>query len=229
MARPLRLIVAGHPHHVLQRGHNLQPVFVDDEDRRAYLSALRDAVREYRLALHAYVLMDNHVHLLMTPADEDGVGRALQALGRRYVSAFNRRHGRRGSLWEGRFKACLIDTEAYFLATQRHVELNPIRAGLASDLLGYRWSSLPHHLGQLSDPLVTDHVAFWSLGNTPFEREAAYRRWLADGPGPTTERVVQRQLVTGGVLGRPEFLAVLGQQVQRSLTPRPRGRPPKAA
>ena len=147
MGRPLRLVAPGLPHHLIQRGHNQQAVFLDDQDRQRFLDDLQLVLREYRIALHAYVLMGNHIHLVLTPPDESSLSRAMQSLGRRYVGWFNHRHHRRGTLWEGRFKTCVIDTEGYFLACQRYVELNPHRAGLASDLLSYPWSSLAHHLG----------------------------------------------------------------------------------
>lgn len=226
MARPLRLIVPGQPHHLIQRGHNRQPVFLDDLDRQHFLADLQTVCREHGLALHAYVLMSNHIHLLLTPASADGLSRAMQSLGRRYVAWFNHRHQRSGALWEGRFRTCVIETEAYFLACQRYIELNPQRAGLASDLLAYPWSSLSHHLGARSDPLVSDHPVFWQLGNTPFEREAAYRRWLEETLAEEPERQLRHRLAQGGVLGSERFLAELARSTQRPLLPRPRGRPP---
>jgi len=228
MGRPLRLVAPGLPHHLIQRGHNQQAVFLDDQDRQRFLDDLQAAFREYRIALHAYVLMGNHIHLVLTPPDDTALSRAMQSLGRRYVGWFNQRHQRRGTLWEGRFKTCVIDTEGYFLACQRYVELNPQRAGLASDLLGYRWSSLAHHLGARQDPLITDHPAFWLLGNTPFEREAAYRRWLEEGVEASRERFIRDALVQGGVLGGERFIAALAQRTQRQLVPGRRGRPRKA-
>lgn len=229
MGRPLRLVVPGLPHHLIQRGHNRQDVFLDDLDRQRFLDDLQLAFREYRIALHAYVLMGNHIHLMLTPPDEQSLSRAMQSLGRRYVGWFNQRHQRRGTLWEGRFRTCVVDTEGYFLACQRYVELNPQRAGLASDLLSYRWSSLAHHLGARQDPLITDHPAFWLLGNTPFEREAAYRRWLEDSVDDSRERRLRDALIHGGTLGDEAFVAALAHQTQRRLTPARRGRPPKPA
>lgn len=229
MARPLRLIVPGLPHHLIQRGHNRAPVFLDDADRQLYLDALRHVAKEQGVAIHAYVLMDNHVHLLCTPIDEPGLSKMVQALGRRYVSAFNLRHGRSGTLWEGRYRAHPVQTDTHFLACQRYIELNPQRAGLASGLLDHPWSSLMHHLGACNDPLVTDHPCFWGLGNTPFEREASYRQWLSDGVPESEMRRISLGIQRGAVFGDEAFVAQLARQLERDLTLRPRGRPRKAA
>ena len=172
--------------------------------------------------------MPNHVHLLLTPPDEQALSRAMQSLGRRYVGWFNHRHGRSGTLWEGRFRTCVVDTDGYFLACQRYIELNPQRAGLAPDLQTYPWSSLAHHLGARSDPLLTDHAVFWQLGNTPFDREVAYRRWLEDSLGEQRERRLREALIAGGVLGSDAFITRLAQQTRRTLVPGRRGRPPGA-
>lgn len=225
MARPLRLVVPDQPHHLIQRGNNRQAVFLDDDDRRQYLEALRDSATTHEVAVHAYVLMPNHVHLLATPKEASALSRLMQALGRRYVAGFNRRHQRSGTLWEGRFKVSVVDGDAYLLSCQRYIELNPHRAGLASGLLDWPWSSLAHHLGQVADPLVTDHPAFWRLGNTPFEREAAYRRWLAEGVPQAERQRITMVLLKGGILGDRDFVDRMSRATQRDLTPRRRGRP----
>jgi putative transposase len=228
MARQARLVVPGYPHHLLQRGNNRQAIFLDDDDRRRYLAMLNEAAREHRVAIHAYVLMGNHVHLLGTPEQTDSLSRCMQSLGRRYVGWFNHRHQRTGTLWEGRFKTHLIEAEPYLLACQRYIELNPHRAGLASDLLDYRWSSLPHHLGTLNDPLVSEHPVFWTLGNTPFEREATYRQWLQEGIAEAESKRMTEALLKGQVLASPNTLRQLELSTRRALTaPRPRGRPVK--
>lgn len=227
MARPPRLVVPGYPHHLIQRGNNRQPIFLDDVDRRQFLDALREVSRTHGVAVHAYVLMGNHVHLLATPEDADGLSRMMQSLGRRYVAWFNHRHQRTGTLWEGRFKLSVVDSDAYFLSCQRYIELNPHRAGLASGWLDHPWSSLAHHIGGPPDPLVLDHPAYWQLGNTPFEREAAYKEWLAQGVDETEQRRITAALAQGGVLGDAAFAQRLGTIMQRDVVPRPRGRPRK--
>lgn len=229
MARPARLTLPGYPHHVVQRGHNRAPVFEDDEDRRHYLAVLRDVARDARVPVHAYVLMPNHVHLLLTPPDETALSRMMQNLGRRHVVWFNQRHGRSGTLWEGRFRAHVLDPDHYLLSCMRFIELNPQRQALASSLLEYPWSSAAHHLGQLQDPLVSDPPQFWQLGNTPFEREAAWRQWLEQGVSPVEAAQFTTMVQRGGVLGDAAFVARLQSRSASRLTPRPRGRPRTSA
>jgi putative transposase len=227
MARKARFVIPGYPQHLIQRGNNRQAIFVDDDDRRRYLRLLNDAAREHQLAIHAYVLMGNHVHILATPGHQDALGRCMQSLGRSYVGWFNHRHQRSGTLWEGRFKANLIEADAYLLMCQRYIELNPLRAGLASGLLDHPWSSIAHHLGVRPDPLITDHPVFWQLGNTPFEREAVYRAWLEQGIAETELRRITEALMKGQVLVTADTLRRLQDTSQRDLIGKPRGRPAK--
>lgn len=227
MARLPRLAVPGHPHHLIQRGNNGQPIFVDDDDRRMYRTMLRDAAAAHTVAVHAYVLMDNHVHLLVTPEKEGALSLMMQALGRRYVSWFNRRHQRSGTLWEGRFRGCVIESERFFLACMRYIEQNPMRAGVAGHPSDFEWSSHAHHVGSRSDPLVADHALFWTLGNTPFDRQSAYKA-LSEQLLPAREvDQLTSAALKGWGLGSPEFLRTLAEQTERRLSPRPRGRPRK--
>lgn len=226
MARPPRLILAGQTHHLIQRGHNRQAIFVDDQDRRKYIDTLREVATIHGVAVHAYVLMDNHVHLLVTPQHQDGVSRMLQALGRRFVAWFNRRHGRSGTLWEGRFRGSLIDSERYFLTCMRYIDLNPVRAGMVSNCRDFIWSSHAHYIGERTDPLVTEHPRFWALGNTPFERDAAYKGLFATEITPADQRALTDSAIKGRPLGSAEFLAKLADQTNRRLQTGKRGRPP---
>jgi putative transposase len=228
MARQARLTIPGHPHHVLVRGNNRQAIFIDDEDRLRLLGLLGDVVREHSLALHAYVLMPNHLHLLVTPSTGDALARSVQSLGRRYVGAFNLRHGRSGTLWEGRYRANPVGGAANVLGCMRFIELNPQRAGLAAGLHEHRWSSLAHHLGDLRDPLVTEPPAYWALGNTPFDREAAYRAWVEQGVGPAEMQRIVAALVGGRPVGDAGYVAELEKLTGRPLAVRPRGRPRKS-
>lgn len=225
MARQARLVVPGYPHHVIQRGNNRQPIVLDDHDRITFLRELGDLAAERRLAVHAYVLMDNHVHLLATPHAQVDLSWVMQALGRRYVHAFNRRHGRTGTLWEGRFRAAVVETDRYFLACQRYIELNPVRAGVVEDPVAFRWSSAQHHLGIKTDALVSDHSVFWTLGNTPFEREAAYRDLLAQGMSPDEAGTITQATLRARVLGGDSFVTQLSRITNRPITQRSRGRP----
>lgn len=225
MARTARLAIAGYPHHVIQRGNDRQAVFREDEDRRRYLSMLGEGLKEQAVVLHAYVLMDNHVHLLLTPGDGAALSRLMQRLGTWYAGWFNHRHGRTGALWEGRFRSSPIDSDAYLLACMRYIERNPVRAGMVQQAEDYPWSSARHHLGLEVNPLVTDHGLFWALGNTPFEREAAYRR-LVQEPPPDESVRFGRLLGLGKPLGDAPFLERIGRETGRPLGPGRRGRPP---
>jgi putative transposase len=225
MARLTRLAVSGFVHHVVQRGTDRRPIFRDEEDLASMRADLGELCRDGGIALHAYVLMPDHFHLLLTPAQADSLSRTMQALGRRYVRRFNRRHGRSGTLWEGRFRSTVIDPEAHLLDCMRYIELNPQRAGIVADAASFPWSSLRHHVGLASDPLVTDHARYWSLGNTPFERQAAYRQACA---APLAEAVIEQIRAAthrGWPLGPPEFIDALARNTGRRLTRRPVGRP----
>jgi putative transposase len=218
MARLPRLSVGGVPHLLVQRGHNLQPVVRDAEDRSLFLALLGEVAAAHGVVIHAYALLEQEVRLLLTPAEPTALSRMMQVFGRRYGGAFNRRHGRSGSLWEGRFRATVLEPERHLLAAMRWLE-EPEGEGIVS--------SRRHHLGEKTDPIVSDHSHFWSLGNTPFEREVAYRQLLAS-PLPLAE--VQRltaAVVKGWPLGSEPFVAGLARATARRLTPLPRGRPPK--
>lgn len=219
MARLPRLVVPGQAHHLVQRAHNAQPVFVDDEDRRQYLAALRDALRAHAVLLHAYALLDDAVQLLLRPPSETALSRMVQAVGRRYVAGFNRRHGRSGTIWEGRFRAGVVQQGQPTLQSLLMIDaLAPPQAS--------RWSSAPHRLGLRRDPLVSDPPEYWQLGNTPFEREAAYAALLAQGLDEAVVRRIEHAAANGWALGSPQFLAELAQQSGRPVRPRARGRPP---
>lgn len=229
MARLPRLVLPCQPHHIIQRGNNRQSIFVDDKDRQHFLDILRECALTHQLAIHAYVLMDNHVHLLATPQQTDGLSRMMQSLGRRYVGWFNQRHGRSGTLWEGRFRAALIEGERHLLACARYIELNPLRAGMLVEAGSFAWSSCAHHLGRRRDPLVTEHPMYWALGNTPFEREAAYRELLEQGLSDEEVGALTASALKGWPLGSAGFLQGLAAQVDRPMAPRSRGRPRKRA
>lgn len=227
MARLPRLVVAQQPHHILQQGNNRQPIFCDSDDYAAFLGWLRDAARQFKVAVHAYVLMSNHFHLLATPADEEGLGRMMQWVGRHYVPYFNRKHGHVGTLWQGRFKASVIEAPRYLLTCYRYLDSNPVRVGLATNAAQYPWSSCAHHVGSRVDPLITDHPLYWSLGNTPFEREAQYKALLEQELPPEQIALLNATLLKGWVLGDPGFQQSLAQQVNRRVAPAKRGRPRK--
>ncbi len=228
MARLPRLVVANHLHHVVARGNNEQSVFIDDTDHQQFLDWLRDAARQYRVAIHGYVLLPSRVQLLVTPSDEPGLGKLMQALGRRYVPFFNSRHRRSGSLWEGRYRATVVDADAYFMECIRLLEYQPVKAGLAADMVSYPWSSHAHHLGLRKQAWLTDHAAYWKLGNTPFDRETAYQRFCAHAPDRKVADAIEQATSRGWALGSQAFKASLAKLTDRRLQPARRGRPAKA-
>lgn len=228
MARLPRLIVPQQPHHVIQWGNSRQPVFIDDEDRTVFLGKLREGGKQFGVAIHAYVLMPDHFHLLATPQSEEALGRLIQWMGRYYVPYFNRKYDRSGTLWQGRYRATVVESEKYFLLCSSYIELNPVRAGIAIDPAAYPWSSYLHHIGLKADPLIVDHVLYWALGNTPFERELAYRKLTEQGISKEELKLITDATVKGWALGSPSFLSNLEERIGRRVQPTKRGRPRKA-
>jgi putative transposase len=229
MARAPRLAATGELHHLVQRGHNRQSVFADDHDRETYLSMLHDASVHCGVAIHAFALLDSDVHLLATPLRADSFSRLMQSLGRRYVAAFNRRHGRSGTLWEGRFRASVIDGVSMGADALVHVESLPVRVGLVSAAGAWRWSSAAHHLGRQRETLLVEHPAYWALGNTPFERELAYANRLSEGLSAGQTERFDRAVMQGRALGSAQFRARISQQTGVPQVTRPRGRPPSTS
>jgi putative transposase len=222
MARLPRLAVAGEVHHLCLRGHNGSPVFADDADRAGFLAMLREAALAQRVSVHAYALLDDEVHLLATPATAPALSRLMQSLGRRYVAAFNRRHQRRGTLWDGRFRSSVIDGAASLVHATQLIERLPVARGLVASAADWRWSSAAHHLGRQPDSLVSNHPSYWQLGNTPFERELAHANLLESPLHEGLQQDLLSALRRGRPVGGPEFVARLDQP-----PPRPRGRPRK--
>jgi putative transposase len=227
MARLPRLVIPNQPHHLIQRGNDRQDIFRDPEDFQHFLQWLRDGARQFGVAIHAYVLMSNHFHLLATPQDEQGLSRMMQWLGRYYVPYFNHKYSRTGTLWQGRYRATIVDSEPYFLVCSSYIELNPVRAGMVNVPEDYPWSSYLHHVGLKSDPLITDHKLYWALGNTPFERELAYRALVAQGLGERALAEIRHATLKGWALARREFIEDLEKRAGRRICPAKRGRPRK--
>lgn len=227
MARLPRLVVPHQPHHVIQRGNDRQLIFRDADDYHAFLKWLREATKQFKVAIHAYVLMPNHLHLLATPSDKLGLGRMMQWIGRYYVPYFNHKYSRIGTLWQGRYRATVIDSERYFMTCSAYIELNPVRAGLGSSPSDHEWSSYAHHVGMRSDPLITDHALYWALGNTPFDREAAYKAMVEQGLTADEIATVTDATSKGWALGPEKFKLLLEKQGHRRVSPAKRGRPAK--
>lgn len=225
MARLPRLTLAHQPHHVIQRGNNRQPIFASSADYHALLGLLEEAAKRFEVALHAYVLMSNHFHLLATPQTADGLPKMMQAVGRSYVRYFNDSQKRSGTLWEGRYKSTLIQTERYLLACMAYIDLNPVRAGLVGAPQDYLWSSHLHYLGARQDRLITPHSLYWELGNTPFAREAAYADLVQAGVNPVQQAALTDATLRGWALGESDFVADLQKQTTRRVAKTSAGRP----
>lgn len=166
--------------HLVQRGNDKQPCFKETRDYESYLNSLEASAKRYRVNVHAYALMTNHVHLLVTPTDDSGPSRMMQQLGRRYVRYFNTKYQRSGTLWEGRFRSSLIDTDRYLLACYRYIELNPVRARMVSTPSAYRWTSYKTNAFGARSALITPHDVWISLGTCPSTRQKNYRRLFDD-------------------------------------------------
>jgi putative transposase len=227
MPRRPRLYIPGVPLHVIQRGVNRCAIFIDDVDRRRFYRLLRDVTAEYDIAVHAYVFMGNHVHLLLTSSDCDALARAMRKVGQCHVQAFNHRHGRSGPLWQGRFKSCLIGSEHHLMAVYRYIELNPVRAAIVERPEQHRWSSIHANLGLIDDPLVTPHPRFIALGPNRPARVAAYRELLQRGVGRDEVNRIRAHLQQERALGGPRFQAMVEKSLGHPARIRPRGRPAK--
>jgi putative transposase len=225
MARLPRLTRADYPHHIIQRGNNRQAIFVDRQDFETMLGLLAESAQKFSVAIHAYVLMDNHFHLLATPATAEALPLMMQAVGRSYVRYFNQRHGRSGTLWEGRYRSTLIEAERYLLACMVYIDLNPVRAGMVALPAAWPWSSHAHYLGQRIDKLVTPHALYWALGNTPFAREAAYAALVQAGIGSSEQAALTDAALTGWALGDADFVAELQKKSPRRVAKGRPGRP----
>ena len=224
MPRLPRFILPGQPQHVIVRGNNREPIFYEEDDYRFYLEKLKQACDKHQCDLHAYVLMTNHVHLLLTPHKEQSIGKALQMVGRYYVQYFNYYYNRSGTLWEGRYKAALIDSVDYLLTCYRYIELNPVRAeGMADHPSEYPWSSYRFNaLGQ-PDSLLAPHKEYLSLGKTAEARQAAYRALFKTRIANKTLEEIRDCTNRAWVLGSDHFKERIADQLNRQAAPKARG------
>ena len=225
MARLPRLTLAGYPHHVIQRGNNRQAIFVTAADYQYFLCLIEENAKKFEVDVHAYVLMTNHFHLLATPQTDNALPQLMQAVGRSYVRYFNDLQRRTGSLWEGRYRSTLIETDRYLLACMAYIDLNPVRAAMVAEPLDYAWSSHGFYVGARSDKLVTPHALFWDLANTPFGREAAYADLVRAGVSLDQQAALTRSALAGWALGDPDFIADLQKRTERRVNKAKPGRP----
>ncbi len=230
MARLSRLVVAGQAHHVSLRAVAGNDAFVDASDQGLFLDALRRSATENQVAIHAFAMLKNEVQVLATPKAAEDLGRMTQALARFYVGAFNRRHGRTGPLWQSRFRAAPVGGADELLICMLYIEQAPRRAGVAGAMVEFAWSSAAHHAGLHGQPLLASvpvASGYWQLGNTPFEREAAYAR-LLESPLPAGHQArVEASTLKGWAMGSGEFIASLATETARRSVAQARGRPRK--
>ena len=225
MPRQPRLELPGVPLHITHRGVNRCAIFIDDDDRNHYLRLLGLFARNNELAVHAYVLMDNHVHLLVSSAHPGAASATLRRTTQCYVQMFNHRHRRSGTLWEGRFKSCLVASQDYVLSVYRYIERNSVRAGMVGSPEEYRWSSVHGNLGLRFDSLVSPHGTFLSLGADPAARRKVYHEWLRAGEDEDEVRSIRAHLVQQRAYGDSRFQAMVAKTLNRPVAVRPRGRP----
>lgn len=222
MARQLRLILPDVALHIVQRGVDRQDCFSEETDRLVYLSLLRELCRETRCALHAYCLMTNHVHMLLTPTAPEAPSILMRKLGQRYVPYFNRRYGRTGTLWEGRFKSCLVESSRYVLGCHRYIESNPLRAGMVAHPGAYRWSSYEGNAGISDNALLTPHIEYLALGLNTASVRAAYRGFFGTPDDATLIKAIREATDGGYPLVGDALKRQLERQGKRTLE---RGKP----
>lgn len=223
MARLPRFVLPGQPQHVIQRGNNREVIFAADADYRFYLDKLGGACEKHACDVHAYVLMTNHVHLLMTPGNENGISKVMQSVGRHYVQYFNTTYGRTGTLWEGRYRATLLDTESYLLTCYRYIELNPVRAGLVDHPKAYPWSSYRFNASGEVNQLVTPHELYKRLGRTAPLRQSAYRTLFRAKLGKRVLADIREATNKAWALGDDRFKAKVEALLDRRAAPTARG------
>ncbi|WNO61708.1 transposase [Rheinheimera sp. MMS21-TC3] len=227
MARRKRILITGMPYHVVQRGHNRANCFYDEADKACYLSILARHLTAYGVQLHAFVLMSNHVHLLLT-ANQDGmISKLIQNLGRDYVHYFNKRYQRVGTLWDGRFKDSLVDTDQYFLTCQRYIELNPVRAGMVLHPADYHWSSYHANASGVNISIVTPHRVYLNLADTLEQRLVNYRALFELGISDKDLNAIRSALNHNYPLADEGFIAALTNKYNVSFGRRLKGRPCK--
>ena len=227
MPRKPRFYLPGVPVHIVQRGHSREPVFFEDDDYRAYLHWLKEGAERYKIDIHAYALMTNHIHILATASGKDGVTRMMQYIGRHYVPYINHTYGTSGSIWEGRYKASLIQDDEYLLACMRYIELNPIRASMVRSPGQYRWSSYRCNAQGKEDERVTPHGMYLSLGKAKPARLEAYKLLFQVHLDKEVLNEIRSAWQTGTPLGNDEFHRQIEAKLKLKVGQSRRGRPSK--
>lgn len=225
MPRLARVAPIGVPQHVIQRGNNRQVCFGGESDMAAYMNWLREYAKKFDVDIHAWVLMTNHVHLLCTPKNECAVSKMMQSLGRSYVRYFNYSYGRSGTLWEGRFKSCLIESESYLLEVYRYIELNPVRACMVNEPSEYKWSSYQSNALGKASSLRTAHVLYRQLGKSELERQESYRALFKVHVSERLITELRKATHSGLALGGENFVKQIEALSGKRVSPKRAGRP----
>jgi putative transposase len=228
VARLPRLAIGGQPHVLVQRGKPGQALFLDDADRQLYLDTLQLTAQAHQVAVHAYVLLNDHIGLLATPLKTaEDLGRCMQLVGRRYVPTFHKKHGTTGALWAGRFQSAVFEAPLHLMNAMRFIEQAPVRAGAITQAVDWPWSSARHHTGQGLSPCVAEQSSYWQWGNTPFEREAKHAQVLQQLLSADELKQWLSALSGGWPLGSTNFVEAIAQQhaSRRAARPARRGRP----
>ncbi len=227
MARLKRITPAGIPQHIIQRGNNKQACFASEDDMKAYLKWLTDFANKYKVNIHAWVLMTNHIHLLCTPTTNDGIGKMMQSLGRMYVGYFNHTYKRTGTLWEGRYKSSIIQSERYLLSVYRYIELNPVRADMVTNPSEYSWSSYNFNALGIANNLITPHQEYLSLGDNEKTRREAYIELFKTQIDNKLLSNIRQNINKGLALGNQAFIKEIEILTNARVSSRKAGRPKK--
>lgn len=226
MPRTARIVLAGYPHHVVQRGHNRKTVFARERDYTRYLENLEELKEKYQVRVFAYCLMTNHVHLLLQPDEQaSALGQLMKALAGRATRYRNMRQKRTGTLWEGRYRSSPVQSDQYLMACCRYIELNPVRAAMVEAPESYRWSSCRQHLGLCESRWIDLDPVYQGLGATDGERAARYRQLLGRQPSVETQRTIRQALQRGQLTGNAQFVDEVDATIGRRVTARGPGRP----
>ena len=224
MARQPRFFIPEIPQHIIQRGINRDPIFADRQDYLYYLACLKHASEHHGLWIHAFVLMTNHMHMLASPTRKESIPKVMQSLGRRYVQYFNTRYQRTGTLWEGRYRATLIDAEEYLFFCYRYIELNPVRAGMVVHPSNYPWSSYRHNAAGQRNALITDHHKYLELSDSAEERRRCYQALFQEPLSENVLDAIRDATNKAWVLGNDRFKKQIQTLTDRRVDKLPKGR-----
>ena len=227
MPRRTRMYESGLPYHIVQRGNNREACFYEVDDYSLYLKLLSELLPRYQVYLHAYVLMTNHIHFLMTPEESDSISNLMRVLGSRYAQKINKRYERTGTMWEGRHKSSVVDSESYLLKCYRYIELNPVTASMVDMPEEYRWSSYGVNAWGDESTLVTAHDEYLKLGNTYDERSESYRELFSERLSASDISKIRLASHYCQPLGDDLFKKQIEEKIGRPVGQQRRGRPRK--